>query len=173
VRRDRGFTLLELIVAMSVFGVFLVVFFILTAEMRSWEKRLPVNFMRNPQVISTVARLRRDVQDMFIVNANPYDTVYEGYTNTNKTLVFESQQPSGGVQKIIWDFREPGTAKRIAVNVGAVSEWHARGLPPDFVVNFDAVELPGKGRPWGVRIRATDKNGRISIDQILQPRAHQ
>ena len=63
-RRERGFTLLEVIVAMSIFGVFLYIVFSLTSDMRGWEKRLPVNFMRNPQVMSVVARMRRDVMDL-------------------------------------------------------------------------------------------------------------
>ena len=173
VERGRGFTLLELIVAMSVFGVFLVVFFVLTAEMRSWEKRLPVNFMRNPQVVGVIARMRRDVQDMRIANdMNPYIEAHDGHEMSDTTLIFEAQQPNGGKQQIVWDFSEHGVAKRISYNVGMKTEWAARGLPKEIAFTIGAVELPSK-RPYGVRLMAKDNDGRLAIDQVLQPRAHQ
>lgn len=170
-RSRRGFTLLELIVAMSVFGVFLVIFFVLTAEMRGWEKRLPVNFMRNPQVVGVVARMKRDVQDIWVTGANPYLAEHDGWKNGDKTLIFQSQQPNGGRQQIVWDFSEPGVARRISYNVGAKNEWTARGLPREISFEFDAVDLP-EDRPWGVRLIAKDNYGRVAIDQIFQPRSH-
>ena len=48
----------------------------------------------------------------------------------------------------------------------------AAGLPEDFAKSFSigAVELDN--RPYGVHITMKDSNGRIAIDQILQPRTH-
>lgn len=171
-RHQRGFTLLEVIVAMSVFGMFLVVVFILTAEMRDWEKKLPVNFMRHPQVISVVARMRRDLLDVQVpLNGEIYLKEYGGYKNGPKTLIFETLLPSG-LQTIVWDFSESGVVRRIAFNVGSeASTWTARGMPPDFEPEIKAAEF--KGRPYGVRLIAKDSNGKIAIDQILQPRTHQ
>jgi prepilin-type N-terminal cleavage/methylation domain-containing protein len=172
VKRQRGFSLLEVIVAMTIFGMFLIVVFILTAEMRSWEKRLPVNFMRHPQVISVIARMRRDMLDVQVpvTGGSIYLPKYKGYTNGPKTLIFETLLPSG-VQTVVWDFSEPGVVRRIAFNVGSeASTWVARGMPPDFEPQVDAVEF--SGRPYGVRLIAKDSNGQIAIDQILQPRTH-
>lgn len=173
-RRHGGFTLLEVIVAMTVFGMFLIVVFILTAEMRGWEKRLPVNYMRHPQVISVIARMRRDVLDVQVpLNGDIYLPTYKGYTNGPKTLIFETLLPTG-LQTIVWDFSEPGVVRRIAFNVGSeASTWVARGMPEEFSkgVGVKAVEFPG--RPYGVRLIAKDSNGQIAIDQILQPRTHQ
>lgn len=170
-RRQRGFTLLEVAVAMAVFGIFLVIAFTLTSEMRGYEKKLPVNFMRNPQIISVIARMRRDVLDVLPFNGKIYLPEHDGYTNGPKTLILQTVLPSG-LQIVVWDLTEPGVAKRISYNVGVKSQWIARGLPPDFSANavIDAVEF--SGRPYGVRIKAKDSNGQLAIDQILQPRTH-
>jgi len=170
-RRMRGYSLLEVTVAMTVFGVFLVIFFLLTADMRQWEKRLPVNYMRNPQIMAVIARIRRDVLDAH--GNNPYRNSHDGYTMSGKTLILESLLPNGGVQIIVWDFATEGVVKRVSYNVGFKSQWVTRDLPREFSsnVDIDAVEMPG--RPFGVRLTARDRNGKVSIDQILQPRAHQ
>jgi len=168
-RRVAGYTLLEVVVAMAVFGMFLMILGLLTVEMRSQEKRLPVNFMRHPQIIVVISKLRRDVQDAF--GDEPYPESIGEYTQSPKTLIVQSLQQTGGVQTIVWDFRNAGEVKRRAFNVGVSTDWTARGMPPEFSLDVDAVGIPG--RPWGVRITARDGKGRIAIDQILQPRVHQ
>lgn len=170
-QRLAGYTLLEVVVSMAIFGIFLFVLAILTSEMRAYEKRLPVNFMRHPQISSVLARLRRDVLDAH--GADPYPETFKDYTQGPQTLIIESVQPNGGVNTIVWDFSTPGEVRRRAYNVGVATTWRARGVPEDFSRNLvvDAVDIPG--RPWGVRITARDGKGRIAIDQILQPRAHE
>ena len=169
-RRVAGYTLLEVIVAMAVFGMFLLILGILTVEMRAQEKRMPVNFMRHPQVAVLITKLRRDVLDAYA--GDPYPPSFQGYTQSPKTLIVQSLQETGGVQTIVWDFRTPGQVQRRAWNVGVPTTWTARGLPEDFSsMEVDAIGIPG--RPWGVRVTARDGRGRIAIDQILQPRAHQ
>jgi prepilin-type N-terminal cleavage/methylation domain-containing protein len=171
-RALAGFTLLEVVVSMTIFGVFLMIAFMLTSEMRGWEKRLPVNFMRHPQVISVIARMKRDVQDVHPpAGTQIYVDEWEGYKNGPKTLIVQTQLKTG-TQTIVWDLSERGIAKRIAWNVGIDSEWTARGLPEEFSsgVGIEAVKFPG--RPYGVRLIAKDKNGKTAIDQILQPRTY-
>lgn len=173
-RRDRGFTLLEVVVAMSIFGVFLYIVFSLTSDMRGWDKRLPVNFIRHPQVMSVMARMRRDVLDLHpLADGTIYVDKFQGYENGPKTLIVQTQFESG-LKTIVWDLSEPGVAKRIAWNVGNIeSEWAARGLPEEFTSNAEFKALKFEGRPWAVRIIAKDSNGKIAIDQILQPRTYQ
>lgn len=170
-RRVAGYTLLEVVVAMAVFGVFLLILGMLTVEMRSQERRMPVNFLRHPQIAVVVAKLRRDVQDAF--GPNPYPESFKEYTQTSQTLIVQSVQENGGVQTIVWDFREARVVKRRAWNVGVPTDWTSRGLPAEFSSTFklQAVGIPN--RPWGVRISAKDGEGRVAIDQILQPRAHE
>ncbi|HJQ40499.1 MAG TPA: prepilin-type N-terminal cleavage/methylation domain-containing protein [Thermoanaerobaculia bacterium] len=111
-RRVAGYTLMEVVVAMAVFGIFLMILGVLTVEMRSQEKRMPVNFMRHPQIAVVVTKLRRDVQDAF--GANPYPQSFKEYTQSSQTLIVQAVQETGGVQTIVWDFREPRVERRRA-----------------------------------------------------------
>jgi prepilin-type N-terminal cleavage/methylation domain-containing protein len=171
--RQRGFTLLEIIISMTIFLVFLVIAFALTAEMRRWEKRLPVNFMRHPQIISVIARMRRDVLDVQISSNQPiYINEHDGYVNGPKTLIIQTGLATGS-QIVVWDFSEPGLVRRVSYNVGVKTEWVARGVPPEFSVGAAIEPVKFEGRPYGVRLIAKDTNGSIAIDQILQPRAYE
>jgi hypothetical protein len=166
-RLQLGFTLLETVFTLTIFGIFIFILVTLTAEMRGYDRRYPVNFMKHPQVIAVVSRMRKDVLDAHI--DDPYPTSYGEYTQTDKTLIVYSVQESGFTQTVVWDFTEPGVARRTAYSVGApVKEWHARGLPAAFTIG--TYEIPG--RPWAVRLQASDGTGTLAIDQILQPRAH-
>jgi prepilin-type N-terminal cleavage/methylation domain-containing protein len=170
VKRQRGFTLMELVVTMAIFGVFLMIVGTLTLEMRGQEKRYPVNFMQHPQVVAVLSRMRRDVLDGF--GSNPYPDSAGGgrYVQSPKTLIVQTIV-GGGAQTVVWDFSHRGEVHRVAYNVGVPTEWVARGLPPDFGANIDAVEMPG--HPYGVRVTAVDSGHRLAIDLYLQPRAHE
>jgi prepilin-type N-terminal cleavage/methylation domain-containing protein len=176
VRRERGFSLLELVFTIAIFGMFLMMLVTLTAEMRGQEKRYPVNFMRHPQIAAVMARLRRDVLDAsyYGMGANdPYPaTAGSGkYTQGPKTLIVQTYVAGSGLQTVVWDFRVPTEVQRISYNVGVPTTWIARGLPRDFGATIDAVEVAG--HPYGVRIQARDGRGRLALDQYLQPRAHE
>lgn len=169
VMSQRGYSLMEAIVAMTIFGMFLAVLFILTAEMRGYEKRLSVNFHRHPQVIAVLARMRRDVMDGH--GKNPYLNSYGNYTASDKVLIVNTVQPTGGVETVVWDFRTPGQVLRRSYNVGVPSDWVARGLPPDFSrIDIDAIQT-GASSGWATHITARDGRGQLAIDAILQPRA--
>lgn len=172
-RRQRGYTLLEVIVSMSIFATFLAIAFALTAEMRRWEKRLPVNFMRHPQIMSVIARMRRDVLDVHIAGNQPiYVSEHDGYVNGPKTLIIQTGLETGA-QIVVWDLSEPGVVRRVSYNVGVKSEWVARGVPPEFSVGSTIESVEFAGRPYGVRLIAKDMYGRTAIDQILQPRSYE
>ena len=167
--RSRGYTMIEIVVTLAVFGTFLFIITTLTLEMRRMEKKYPVNFMTHPQVVSVLARMRRDVLDAF--GSNPYpDASPDGkYSQSNKTLIIQTMI-GGGTQTVVWDFSTAGEVHRLSYNVGVKKEWVARGLPPDFNANIDAISDPG--HPYGVRMTAVDSQGRLAIDQYLLPRAH-
>jgi prepilin-type N-terminal cleavage/methylation domain-containing protein len=164
-RRERGFTLLEITVALAIFGFFVVMSAILQSEMMRYDRKMPVNFMSHPQVASLVSRMRRDVEDA----TNPYyPESYETYTQSSETLILYSLDPTGA-KTIVWDFSQAGVARRRVYNVGNLaSEWIARGIP---VVTIGTAPSPGKTDP--VRITALDAHGHLAIDQIFQPRAHE
>lgn len=163
---ERGYTLLEVVVSLAIFGIFLFLIAQLTREMTGYEKRLPVNFLAHPQVTAVLSRLRRDVLDATMPY---YPESYEEYSQSDKTLILYSLKEGGTAETVVWDFITAGEAHRRAFSVGNMtSEWTARGLPAFEITNF-----PIPGHPDSVRIKAIDKNGLIAIDQILQPRAHE
>lgn len=172
VKKMRGYTLLEMTVLIAVFGVFLMIFFMLTAEMRGWEKRLPVNFMKHPQVAAVMSRLRRDVLDAYIPfgNSTPYRKELGTFEMSKNVLIIETLQTVGTSETVVWDFREPGVVHRHSYIAESKKDtWTARGLPQTFNIEMDAVRVV-PGRQWGVRVTAEDQEGRLAIDQILQPR---
>jgi prepilin-type N-terminal cleavage/methylation domain-containing protein len=173
-RSQRGHTLLEVIVSLTIFGTFLAIAFGLTAEMRRWERRLPVNFMRHPQIIAVIARMRRDVLDVQLPpppNDKIYLNEYDGYVMGSKTLIVQTGLDTG-LQTVVWDFSESGVVRRVSYNVGVKTEWVARGVPPEFSAGTDIEAMKFEGRLYGVRLIAKDTNGLIAIDQILQPRSY-
>lgn len=171
-RRERGYSLLEVVVMLAVFGALLAIFFILTAEMRRWEKRLPVNYMKHPQVSAVMARLKKDVLDAHL-QSGPYLEEAGDFTDGPKTLIVATILEVGTIETVVWDFSKPGIVQRHAFTSGFKSgTWTARGVPVDFSkqVGISAVEF--EDRPYGVRIQARDDADRIAIDLILQPRSH-
>ena len=164
-RKQRGYSLLEVVVALAVFAIFLFILATLTAEMRSYEQRLPVNMHRHPQVMAVMSRLRRDVLD-----STEYKSQHDGYVSSSKVLIVETVI-EGGVQTVVWDFSNAGEVRRRAYNVGVPTQWVARGLPADFAsIDIDAIRT-NPGSPWAARIQARDSSGKLAIDSILQPRA--
>jgi prepilin-type N-terminal cleavage/methylation domain-containing protein len=169
VKRETGYTLVELVVAMALFALLLFVLMSVTNEMAFHERRLKLDFLRHPQVIGVISRMRRDVADGF--GRNPYGaTTGSGETNAPKRLVMEILAQSGGTQVVVWDFTTPGMVERRAHNVGGLDVWRARGLPPDFTAEIGAVENPNPNGALGVRIRARDSQGLLAIDQVFFPR---
>ena len=165
--RQRGFTLLETLVTLVIFGIVITILLTLTAEMRGYDKRYPLNLMKHPQVSAVLARMRKDVLDGF--GPDPYPASYLKHVQSEKKLIVYSVQQSGFTQTVVWDFGTPGIVRRTAYSVGGVvADWTARGVPADFIVG--TFEIPN--RPYAVRLQARDGAGRLAIDQILQPRAH-
>ncbi|HET7435604.1 MAG TPA: prepilin-type N-terminal cleavage/methylation domain-containing protein [Thermoanaerobaculia bacterium] len=170
-RRTAGYTLLEVVVAMAIFGIVLMILTILTAEMNRQEKRYPVNFMKHPQMLAVVARMRRDVFDIFADDPYPSMTKDEKYTQGPETLIMNILVQGRGQRTVVWDFHEPGVARRIEYNVGVPTQWVARGLPPEGAFRIGSDDVSSYGPP-AVHLRVKDAKGVLAIDQILQPRTH-
>ena len=164
--RQSGFTLMEVLISLALFGIFMYILAMLTAQMSGYEKRLPIDFLSHPQAVAVVARIRRDVMDA----TNPYyPSSYQDYTQTPKTLILYSLQETGFAETIVWDFTTPRQAQRRAFSVGAKTvDWTARGVP-----QFTVTDYPIDDHPDSVRLQATDSKGKLAIDEILQPRSHQ
>lgn len=161
--RERGYTLMEVVVTLAVFGIFLWIVVVLTTEMRANEKRYPINFMAHPEVSSVMARLRKDIFD-----TKYYPATFQDYQQTPRTLILYSLQETGFGETVVWDFRARGEVHRKAFNASQqTSDWAAHGVPNFQIGSFTL----GSGRD-AVRITANDEQNRLAIDEIFVPRPH-
>ncbi|MCU1230714.1 MAG: hypothetical protein JWO97_3598, partial [Acidobacteria bacterium] len=95
---QRGYTMMEVVVTLAVFGVFLFIIVILTAEMKSQEKRFPVNFLSHPDTSAVIARLRRDVYD-----AKYVARAYQKYERSSKVVILYCVREGTG-ETVVHDF---------------------------------------------------------------------
>jgi prepilin-type N-terminal cleavage/methylation domain-containing protein len=161
--RERGYSLLEITVTLALFGVFLWIVVMLTAEMRRNEQRWPVDFMSHPEVSAVLSRMRRDVLDTKF-----FPAAWQSYTWTDQTPLLYTITQSGFGETIVWDFRTPGMVIRHAwVSNQPQPDWVARGTPAFSVEKFTADD-----GETGVHVTAVDNKGKLAIDQILIPRPH-
>ncbi len=173
---QRGYSLMEITVVLAVFGIFLYIVVMLTAEMRNQEKRYPVNLLTNPEVNSVLARLRRDVYD-----TKAYYQEYAKIPAGTDVLWVDSISEAGTSEVIMWDFRTEGEVHRRVYNSAQVqvSEWvthatpHFEVLQPPPPPQFSS-EWPHGATPADVKaFDMTDpKNPKLSIDEIITPRPH-
>jgi prepilin-type N-terminal cleavage/methylation domain-containing protein len=160
-RYQKGMSLLEMLIALVIFGVIIWIVVLFENEMMRFQRTMPINYMGHPEVVTVVARLRKD-----IVDAYRYPDKYAGYEQTPKTLILETLLTTGS-QTVVWDFRDSGVAKRSSYNVGSRTDWVAKGVP-DFSV--DSFMMPNG--EVATRITAYDSNKALAIDQVYQPRPH-
>jgi prepilin-type N-terminal cleavage/methylation domain-containing protein len=163
VKRARGYSLMEIVVTLAVFGIFLWIVVILTNEMRANEKRYPINYMAHPAVGSVMARMRKDVFD-----TKYYPATFQSYQQTPQTLILYTIRQSGFGETVIWDFRTHGEIHRKAFNATQqTADWVAHGVP-DFQIGSFTLNTGQDA----VRITATDDQNRLAIDEIFVPRPH-
>jgi hypothetical protein len=153
---------MEIVVTLALFGIFLFILVQLTAEMRSNEKRAPVNFLAHPQVGAIMARLRRDILD-----TKYYPKELAGYQQTDKTLILSTITPSGTTESVVYDFRTAGEVHRKTfIGTTQQTDWVARGVPQ---FQYEAYGDDDSDR-MGVEVKAYDGSD-LAIDQIFLPRS--
>ncbi len=163
-RAQRGYSLLEVVVSMAIFGLFLAVLGTVTSEMRTMERRFPISMMNHPSIGAVTARLRRDVEDTTTYNV---PTPFDGYSQTPQTLLLYVTHDWGS-ETVVWDFTAPGDVHRKGYFATLVtSDWVAHGVP-QFTIKTET--LPN-GQD-AVRATAKDNDGKTIIDQIFTPRPH-
>ena len=163
VKRERGYSMLDVVIALAVFGIFLMIIVALTAEMRANEKRYPINFMAHPEVSAVMARIRKDIFD-----TKYYPAEWQGTSQSPQTLILYTLTQGGTGETVIWDFRTEGEVHRKSFNGPQPNtEWVAHGLPKFSIDSFTL----DTGQD-AVRIKAVDNQNRLAIDEIFVPRPH-
>jgi len=163
VRRQRGFSLLEITVALAIFGILMLVLAGLDREFLHFDRQMRVELFLHPEPMSVLARLRRDVLD-----SRGYPGSFESWTQSpTQLLLYEADPETHKLLVVIYDFSEKGFARRLAYDgKEKVADWRARGVPQFTIQSY---EMPRGGT--AVRLKAVDEKGRLAIDQIVEPRS--
>jgi hypothetical protein len=152
-----------MLVTVAIFGVFVIIIGTLTYNMYYVQQKWPINYMTHPEVGGVVARVRRDVLDSL-----HYPGEFEGFVQTNRTLILYVVGQDGYAKTVIYDFRKSNEVRRLEYKSKELeSTWIGRAMP--------AFEIGGHTLDSGeiaVHLTARDTGGKLAIDQIFVPRPH-
>jgi hypothetical protein len=152
-----------MVVAVAIFGIFLVVLVGLQGEFLRHDREVRIALFTHPAPLAVMARVRRDVLD-----SRGYPESLGSWTQTPETLLLDVASDDGTPRVVVWDFRDPTIARRLELRQGGeqVASWEARAVPH---YNIDSWKAPD-GRV-GVLVTAKDSKGNVVVDQIVTPRA--
>jgi hypothetical protein len=151
-----------MVVAVAVFGIFLMVLVGMQGEFLRHDREVRVALFTHPAPYAVLARLRRDVLD-----SRGYPSSEGSWTQTRKTLLLDAKGDDGSARVVVWDFSDHALARRIELQDGQpVATWEARAVPAYRIESWTAPD----GRV-GVVITAKDGNDNVVVDQIVMPRA--
>ena len=163
VRRQRGYSMVEMLVALAIFGLFIATIGILTYEMYYVQQKWPINYLSHPEVGGVVARVRRDVLDSIY-----YPAEFQGFTQTKRTLIVYVIGQDGFAKTIVYDFRKDDEVRRLEYKATELQgTWIAHAVP-----RFEIGAYTLETGQDAVRLTAIDPKGKLAIDQIFVPRAH-
>ena len=162
VRRQAGYSMIEVLVTLAVFGILVLMLAGLNRQMTRALQTFPFNYMRHPSAGAVIARVRRDVSDTV-----DFPVEFQGWEQTPRTLVLDTVDQDGHAHTVVYDFRREGEAqRRIFTGPQEVDYWITHGVPAFHV------DSPMVGSQVAVELTAVDSKGNLAIDQILVPRPH-
>jgi len=153
--------MVEVVVSMAIFTVFLLVLVGLQREFIRFDRENRVQMFSHPAPLAVLARLQRDILD-----SKSYPIAFQDWTQSPETLLL-SVPSDTGFRTVVWDFTDPAVARRIEFEAGSQhASWAARAVPQYEIGSW---EMPD-GRV-AVRVRSYDETGRLSVDRVILPRA--
>jgi len=160
-RSTRGYSAVEMVVAIAVFAVLILIMAFLEHQLAQVERRVELDWFTHPELLSVVARLRSDVLGSEAVMGS-----FGDWSEDASTLILS--MGGTGLQRrvVVYDFSEPRVARRyLFKGTSLESSWTANGVPR-FEVDAYLFSTSGSG----VSLRAYDDDGRLLIDRIIVPR---
>ncbi len=156
----RGYSVLEAVVALAIFSLFILILTALQAQKSRFEQSLRIEFMRHPEKIAVLARVRKDV-----VDSRGYPKKHESFSQSPTTLLLCAD--AACKQIVVWDFRNSAGVRRLEYGPeGLLAEWLARGQPRYRISSFKMQD-----ESVAVRLQAFDRQEDVAFDQIITPRS--
>lgn len=159
-RHSRGFSMLELVVSVALFGVFLLILTGLATQMATLERTFRLELLTHPQTMAVLSRVQRDVQ-----SSVAYPASHGAFAQNPRTLLLTLPGDAKGTVTVVYDFSTDHQVRRLAFQgETSLPAWIARGTARYEVGSF---EMPDER--VAVRLRGRDRKGRMAVDQIYQP----
>ena len=156
-RHDGGAGLLELVVAMAVFGVFLLILASLAAEYRRLDRQVQFGWFIHPDDMAVATRMRRDVNDSI-----GYPESFGDQEQSPATLLLSGK----GARTIVWSFSETAVRRDEWKGSVQIASWTARATR-----RFEIDAWSGADGSTGVRLVGKTAEGRVVVDRVFVPRA--
>ena len=155
-RHDGGAGLLELVVAMAVFGVFLLILASLAAEYRRLDRQVQFGWFIHPDDMAVATRMRRDVNDSI-----GYPESFGDQEQSPATLLLSGK----GARTIVWSFSETAVRRDEWKGSVQIASWTARATR-----RFEIDAWSGADGSTGVRLVGKTAEGRVVVDRFFVPR---
>ncbi|HEY0592315.1 MAG TPA: prepilin-type N-terminal cleavage/methylation domain-containing protein [Thermoanaerobaculia bacterium] len=155
-RRAHGSSLIELVVAMAVFGVFLLILTALAAEYRRLDRQVRFGWFVHPDDMAVATRLRRDVLD-----SRGYPESFGSDQQTPTTLLLRRT----AARTIVWRFGETSVRREEWNGAVLVETWTANATRRFEIGAWDAPD-----GATGVHLTGKTKEGRTIVDRVFAPR---
>jgi type II secretory pathway component PulJ len=152
----RGMTVVELVVAMAVFSMFLVILALIAADFANLERGVRFRWFLHPDDAAVIARLRRDVLD-----STGYPVAHAGEAQSPKHLILSM----GGGRTVTWTFTEGRAVRGEWTGSAKQGEWSANATR-----DFSIGSWSAPNEEIAVRISGRSRDGSLVVDQVFVPR---